>query len=537
MASKQKKDSEILPPHTDSGNAELIAGLYKDSLRYDHKQGRWIIWSDPRGCWEEDATSKVRILAKNAARFRAKAALSVNDKEESTEEFKWAKQSESGYRLDRALEGAASEQPISDAGDGWDADPMLLGVTNGILDLRTGTMRSATHQDRVTKFCRVRFDSDAKCQRFNLFVDEIFGGDRELIRFVQKAVGYTLTGNVDEHCLFALYGTGRNGKTTFLEVILYLLGDHGVDLPFSNLDTRHYPIGEGVNLPGARFAKSVETRKGRQLDEGRVKSWTGGDTITIRPLHRNAFSFRPTHKLWLAFNHKPEIKDASLAMWSRIRLIPFERTFEKSKSDKKLVRTLKEEGSGILNWALEGCLAWQREGLETPTTVEQATREYQEESDAVGPFIDECCEVGEGFDVPIGELWKAYVAWNARTEETPLSQKEFRDCLDEKGFHKGRIGHKRDRVRRGLRLRRAQGTADARTDADASFELIPIDNSRIEETQDQRPHVSACPQTATTQDPKSGTIDPNDPRLTSVLLNVNLHGDAYAACRRRKQRR
>lgn len=525
MASKRKKDPEILPPHTDSGNAELIAGLYKNSLRYDLKRGRWIIWNDSRSRWEEDVTRKVRILAKAAARFRSKAAFSINDKEESIEEFKWAKQSESGYRLDKALEGAASEPPVSDEGNGWDADAMLLGVANGILDLRSGTMRSATHQDRVTKFTPVKFDPGAKCQRWSQFVGEIFGNDRELICFVQKAVGYTLSGNVDEHCLFALYGTGRNGKTTLLEVILHLLGDYGVDLPFGNLDTKHYPIGEGVNLPGARFAKSVETGKGRQLDEGRVKSWTGGDTITIRPLHRNAFSFQPTHKLWLAFNHKPEIKDASPAMWSRIRLIPFEQRFEKSKRDKKLVRTLKEEAPGILNWAIEGCLAWQREGLEAPATVEQATREYEEESDAVGPFIEECCEVGGGFCAPSGELWKAYEAWCDRIDETPLFRKDFGDSLDEKGFHKDRIGHGRNRVRKGLRLRQTQGTADARTDADGTFGLIPIDEPCIEQTQHQRPPVSACPQLVT-RGAESETIDPDDPRLTSVLQNVNLHGNA-----------
>jgi len=144
------------------------------------------------------------------------------------------------------------------------------------------------------------------------------------------------------------------------------LGDYGVDLPFSTLETKHYTIGEGVNLPGARFAKSVETLEGRQLDEARIKSWTGSVTISIRPLHRNAFSFPPTHKLWLAFNHKPVIKDDSIAMWRRIRLVPFRHSFDDAAMDKNLLEKLRAEAPGILNWAIHGCLAWQRDGLISP---------------------------------------------------------------------------------------------------------------------------------------------------------------------------
>jgi putative DNA primase/helicase len=491
--SKRKKPSDFL--RTDAGNAEMFAASYCDNVRFDHRQQRWLIWDKTLRRWVEDRQDKVRVLMKNIFRHRMRLAVKAPETEERAKEIKWALQSESYYRIEKALELAKSEPPISDPGDGWDADPLLLGVANGILDLRTGKLRNATQQDRVTKFSPVVFDPGAECPHWLKFLEEIFGGDHELIRFMQKAVGYTLTGNVEEHCLFALYGTGRNGKTTFLETILYLMGEYGVDLPFSNLDTKHYPIGEGVNLPGARFAKSVETRKGRHLDEGRVKSWTGGDTISVRPLHRNAFSFQPTHKFWLAFNHKPEITDTSPAMWNRIRLIPFGQKFEKHKADKKLVGTLKAEASGILNWAIKGCLAWQRDGLEAPATVEQATHQYEQESDALAPFIADCCEVGSGFHVASGELWNAYQTYCDDNGMKAMSQKEFSDCLDEKGFQAERTGHKRVRIRTELRLR--QGTADTRTDADTTLGLIPIGKSHIEENRNSRPHVSARPQSDT----------------------------------------
>ena len=298
-------------PRTDAGNAEMFADLYGEKVRFDHKQTRWLIWNETRSRWIEDKQYKVRILAKRTARQRAKTALGIDSEDERRREILWAFQSEGRYRIDAALELAKSEAPISDGGEGWDADSWLFGVANGIVDLRTGKLREATQADRITKFSPVAFDPDAKCLRFEKFLEEVFEGDHDRSRYVQKAVGYSLTGNTREQCLFACFGKGSNGKTTLIEILLHIFGDYGVGLDFSTLETKNHVIGEGLNLPGARFAKSVETREGRQIDEARVKSWTGGDTISIRPLYRNSFSFSPSHKLWLSFNDKPIITDAS----------------------------------------------------------------------------------------------------------------------------------------------------------------------------------------------------------------------------------
>lgn len=464
---KPKRD---LYRRSDSGNAELFADLHGDTVRFDHKQGRWLLWDNNR--WVEDNQEKVRGLMKQTARQRRELVSGLEDGDEWMQQVKWALRSESRYGIDSALELAKSEPSVSDAGDGWDANSMLLGVANGVVDLTTGQFRTATQADLITKFSPVNFDASVECPRFEQFLDEIFDGDQDRIRYIQTVVGYTLTGSVEEHCLFACFGSGRNGKSTLLEVLMYIMGDYAVDLPFSTLETQHI-IGEGANLPGARFAKAVEIREGRRLDEARVKSWTGGDTISVRPLYRNAFSFQPTHKLWLAFNHKPVITEDSPAIWNRIHLIPFERKFEKQAADKKLLATLKSEAPGILNWAIEGCLAWQREGLQASAAIERATHDYQQESDLLQPFLAELCEEGPEFQVPKGELREAYQAWCRE----PMSQKAFAEKMRSRGFREGSTGTVRFWA--GLRIKATDKTD--RTDTNFpnfSTKKILVGNSK-----------------------------------------------------------
>jgi putative DNA primase/helicase len=467
---------------TDTGNAELFAYLYGGTVLFDHARRRWLIWNASRCRWTDDGTNQVCEFAKKAAQYRyVMAGKLPNGTEEERNEQKreagWALGSQSLYRINAALELVKSVPTVADAGDEWDADPWLFGVANGIIDLRTGKLRTATQKDRITKFSPVAVDPSAKCPRFKQFLQEVFDGDSELIRFVQKAAGYTLTGSTQEQCLFACYGTGSNGKTTLLEILLFILGDYGVDLPFSALETKQYVIGEGAHLPGARFAKSVEAREGRRLDEARIKSWTGSDTISIRLMHRNTFSFQPTHKLWLSFNHRPVISDDSPAMWRRIRLIPFLRAFDPAQADKRLPEKLKTEAPGILNWLIEGCLTWQKDGLKVPVAVELATREYEAESDPLAPFLADCCEMGPAFKVIKGDLCGAYQGWCALNKERPVSRNAFAEKLKSRGFGEGSTGSARFWT--GLRRR----TTDT-TDTTKSFsEVIPIGNDPLRSTQ------------------------------------------------------
>jgi putative DNA primase/helicase len=451
-------------PRTDSGNAELFAELHGANVRFDHKRGRWLIWDEQDKCWRQDNEAQVRVFMKATARQRFQDARVLPD----DAEFKWARRSESRSAIDSALELAKSEPPISDSGEGWDADPWLFRAANGVIDLRTQDFRQASRSDRITKFSPVFFDAEAECPRFRQFISEVLGGNQELIGFVQKAIGYSMTGSVREQCLFACYGEGRNGKSTLLEVLLYLLGDYAIDLPFSVLEAKpngNLP-GEGVSLPGARFAKVVEIREGRKLDEARIKSWTGGDTMTVRPLYQNCFSFSPTHKLWLAFNHKPVISDDSPGMWRRIRMIPFLQKFEGTHNDPELLAKLKAEGAGILNWALEGCIQWQREGLQAPEAVENATQEYRAESDVLTPFLDDCCIIEPSGCTTSCDLWESYVNWVQKTGEPRLSRNAFAGHLKGRKFVPDEQGHDKVRVWRGLWLRSQVAGVRAHAGAD-----------------------------------------------------------------------
>jgi putative DNA primase/helicase len=459
---------------TDSGNAELFAALYGEQVRFDHKHRRWLIWDTTKVRWIEDKEGKVRQMMKASARERHRRALDLPDENRRKNEIDWALKSESVYGINSALKLATSETPISDSGEGWDCDPWLLGMANGIVDLQTGKLRPATPKDRISKFSPVRFDAAAKCLRFQQFISEVFGSDGDLVRYLQKAVGYSFTGSVQEQCFFACYGEGSNGKTTLLEVLAYVAGDYGASVPFHALEVKHSGgvPNESLLLLGKRFVKSSETREGRRLDEGRVKAWTGGDSMMARPLYREYFTFSPTHKLWLAFNHKPVIADDSPAMWRRVHMIPFEHKFEGAQVDALLGNKLRAEAPGILNWAIEGCIAWQREGLQRPTAVQQATREYEQESDALGPFLEDHCIVDlDNLDssncVPASHLWDAYLDWAKVNGESPMARNTWADRLKRRGFRSMEAGHEKRRVWRGLTLRPKDEVADARRRAGA----------------------------------------------------------------------
>lgn len=327
----KKKPSRF--PKTDTGNAELIVAQFEDVLRYDHRQGRWLIWSKRRCRWGEDKTETVRTFAIRAARSRRRSAGRISDNEESKREFAWAFTSENQSSLKAALEIAKSLPPISDPGTQWDADPWLFGVDNGVLDLRTGQLRQERPEDRITKHSRVRYEPDASCPRFKQFVSEIFNGDIALVEYTQKMVGYCLTGFVEEQCLFCWYGTGANGKSTLASVLRYIFGDYAVNLPFSALEMKNRNSNDLVALAGARLVTAAETNEGVRLNEARIKVLTGGDPVTARRLYHEAFTFEPTHKLVLAFNHKPVIADDSDGMWRRVRMIRFKAKFRWARQD------------------------------------------------------------------------------------------------------------------------------------------------------------------------------------------------------------
>ncbi len=331
-----------------------------------------------------------------------------------------------------------SEPGMSASLSEFDSDPMLLGVRNGVLDLRTGQLLKMSPDVRVSKRCNVAFDPQAHCPRFKQFLEEIFP-DAEMRAFMRRFFGYCMTGMVDQQIFAFFHGLGANGKSVLIELFAAILGDYARKIPTEML--MHHqrnpqgPSPDIVALKGVRLAYANETEEGRRLAESRVKDLTGGDTLTGRvPYGKADITFWPTHKLIIVGNHKPEITDQSIGMWRRVVLTPFEQTIPVENRDPKLLEKLKAEGPGILNWALEGLRDLQENGLQIPEKIEAATSAYRDEMDIIGEWIAENCEVGAGRTVKKADLYIDYREWCNRNGHQPLAQGRLTRRLRERGF-------------------------------------------------------------------------------------------------------
>ena len=422
---------------TDTGNAEGFALLFGDDFRYDWSRKRWLFWDGVR--WSVDSYDLATQSIKEVAKSRLAAAALIDDDDSRKKMVKWALGSESRYRLKGALELAQSEPPFPASTEQFDKDPYLLGCANGVIDLRTGEFRQGRREDYIMKSTNLTYNPTAECPRWIRFLDEIFLGNTELIDFIHRAIGYSLTGDTSEQCLFICYGTGWNGKSKFLIILRALLSDSARNTPFSTFTERYRDTATNdlAALAGVRLVTSSEIGEGKRLNEARIKAMTGGDPITARFLYGEFFDYTPAYKVWLAVNHKPVIKGTDEGIWRRIRLIPFEACF-KANPDPYIEEKLKAELEGILRWAVEGCLKWQRERLEMVEKVKVATNEYRQESDVIAQFLDECIVETENAKVKASDLYKAYDAWCKETGEDSITANAFGRRVREKGYEKER---------------------------------------------------------------------------------------------------
>jgi putative DNA primase/helicase len=490
-------------PLTDAGNAEKFADVYKGELRYDHSRKRWLAWR--KHWWVEDTTDQVYLMAISVARMRLQEAMRMPDGDDKVAALRWAVATESRAKLEAMLSLAQSQYALSDAGDKWDSDPWLVGVSNGVVDLHTGLLRAGKPADMITMHLDVPFDPEARCPRWQRYLQEVFCDDRELIDFVQRAMGYCLTGDTTEQCVFLCYGTGANGKSTFLEVARHVLGPYAFNLPMISFDLKARAAipNDIAALVGKRFVTSIETNESAELNEARLKGLTGGDEVTARFFYREFFGFRPQAKFWLAFNHKPQIADDSHGLWRRLRLIPFLRQFGPEQADKNLLATLKAEASGILAWMVQGCLKWRAEDLEPPAAVARATEEYKEESDLLADFLEELYIKSPGAWEPARAVFSNYQHHSNANSGTPLSRPAFTRRMEAKGFKKTRRGHDRTWVWEGLKLRidpyfgpylNPDG-ALPRADADVKSPIVGLkeETNIMERNGNSRPQTSARP--------------------------------------------
>jgi putative DNA primase/helicase len=420
---------------TDAGNAEAFELLHGDRFRYDHNKGKWLVWNGRH--WAEDENGEAQRAALVTARERLSAAALIDHDQDRKEGIDWAQRSESIYSRRAMLISAQSVRSLATNTKDYDRDPYLLTVGNGTLDLRTGKLREARREDLITRATDVPYDPSARAPRWEQFLEEVFGGDSEVIEYVQRAVGYSLTGDTRQQCFFLLCGSGANGKTTFLETIVKLLGTHAATAAFSAFLAQHNqgsPRNDLAALCGARFVKAAEAEHKARLDESVMKALTGEDTISARFLYHEQFEYRPQFKIWLATNHKPAIWETSDAIWRRIKLIEFKCQFAGLRADVALRSKLEAELPGILAWAVRGCLAWQKVGLREPQTISRATLGYRQESDQIGRFFKDRCYLQPDRQTPAKQLYDDYVLWCGNQQEIPVANNLFTAKLAERGI-------------------------------------------------------------------------------------------------------
>jgi putative DNA primase/helicase len=431
---------------TDTGNAEAFQMLYSHRFRYHHSRKRWMVWNGLH--WVPDADGEAERAAIDTARWRVTAvwlgwpaAADKEDRRKIVEDSEKAREGESVRGIKATLEVAKNLRKITTVEKDYDRDPFLLTVGNGTLNLRSGELKPADPVDLITHGPPIVYDPSAKCERWHQFLDEIFAGDSALIEFIQRAVGYSLTGDTQEQCLFILHGNGANGKSTFVETFRKLLGSHATTTGFSTFMVQRNvgaPRDDIASLVGARLVITSEAGQGTTFDEATVKLVTGQDAVSCRHLYGSFFEYVPQFKIWITTNYKPTIHGSDDAIWRRIRLIPFNQQFKGNKRDAQLPEKLKRELPGILAWAVQGCLDWQRDGLGRPKTVLEATTEYRRESDQVGRFLSERCVSGKEHSVSGQALYSAYVQFCQQRGEKYLANNVFAAQIAKRSFEKKR---------------------------------------------------------------------------------------------------
>ncbi len=434
QTSKEEKKWEY--HFTDLGNAERLVNLYGQDLRYCYPFKRWLVWDGKR--WNGDNMGQLRKMCKDTIKQIYQEALKLDDFEARKALMEYALRCENVKRQRDMAEFTQSEDGIPILPEHLDKDIYLINCLNGTVDLRTGKLSPHRRDDLITKLVPANYNSDAKCPVWLAHLNKIMAGNDNLIQFLQKAFGYSLTGDTSERIIFFQWGSGANGKSVTNDAIAMIMGDYAMRTPTETLLLKR---NDGIpsdiaRLKGARFVYASEVEQGKRLAESLIKDISGGDKISARFLHQEWFEFYPEFKLWLGTNHKPIIRGTDKAIWDRIRLIPFiVRIPENEKIPKtELFEKFEGEKDGIFSWLVAGCLKWQKEGLGMPKEVKAAITEYRNEMDVLGDFVEDRCITGESIQVKVKDIYNEYEGWAEANGEKPLSKKIFGIKLDEKGF-------------------------------------------------------------------------------------------------------
>ena len=437
------KNREHFWPHTDWGNGERLVAKRGDSFRYIAEKGQYYVFNGEY--WEPDETGAIYRLAIEVAREAYLHASKCRSLEQRNALEGHARHTESKARQNAMVENAAKQKGITVSVDQFDKDPLLLNVVNGTIDLRTGKLRPHSREDMLSKCAPIAYDESTKALTFQRFLERILP-DADVRAYVQKAIGYSATGDVSEEVLFLPYGSGQNGKSTFLRAVYDLLGVYSQSAPTSLLIESRWnnnydgPTNDVARLKGARFVSAVETEEGRRLAEVVVKRLTGGDPITARFLNREFSEFYIDAKFWIATNHLPIIRGTDEAIWRRLVPINFGVHIPPEERDNSLREKLRAEYPGILNWIVEGALLWQREGLKPPKAIEDAQLKYRRDQDLLLSFIDEeCYESDDASPIKSSIFYGEYETWCKREGLNVWSNKQFSQRLEERGYFKRKV--------------------------------------------------------------------------------------------------
>jgi putative DNA primase/helicase len=418
---------------TDTGNAERLVAKFGDSFRFIVEWAKWAVWDGRR--WKVETSVAMQNFAKLTARGIYREAEKAIDPGTSKALADWAKRSEARDRRAAMIACAQSEPGVALHFADFDKDPFLLNVKNGTIDLRTGERRDHRREDLITRLVPIDYDATATAPLWETFLAEVLP-DAEVRTFVQRFVGYCLTGDVSERILVLLKGSGKNGKSVFLRVCRTVLGEYAtVAAPELLMVKRNdtHPT-EIADLYGMRFVVCSEVKAGRAFDEQRIKELTGNEgAIKARRMSEDFWSFVPMFKLAIAANHEPRVHDETDSIWDRVREVPFTVRIPDEKVDKHLFEKLSPELPGILAWAVRGCLEWRKNGLASPAAVKRATEAYRESEDVVGRFIADRCAFDPAFFATTKALTDAAREWCESNAEREIGRKVLVERLKSQG--------------------------------------------------------------------------------------------------------
>ncbi len=434
----------VVSPFSEDALATRFAEEQKDTLRYVKAWGQWLVWDGTR--WKPEDRQQVAALVQD---FCLAAATECPTPTEQ-------KRIRSGRTREIVQREAGAKPLLAATVDQWDADLWLLATPDGTVDLRTGELRPARREDYCTKLAGAK-TSAAKPVRWLQFLNEITQGDKELQAYMQRVAGHCLTGDTSEHALFFFYGTGANGKSVFVKTILGVLGDYAKVAQMDTFTATHHPQHptDVATLRGARLVTATETEEGSRWAEAKLKAMTGGEPVTARFMRQDFFTFVPQFKPMISGNHRPKLRNVDEAMRRRIHLVPFNATFAGKQRDPKLAEKLRAEWPGILQWAVDGCLAWKRDGLRAPAAVLAATEDYLDGQDVLGMWLEAAVEKDPKSKAQSGDLYRVFKGWAEARGEYVCSQNQFTQKLVERGYKA--VKSHGDRYIAGLRLKSSTG--------------------------------------------------------------------------------